>query len=162
MNIKEAYDALLRTLEDIAKKATDTGLTADVRCAVTDFELNELSEDSYSGAVLISGEISIGAEGAEGRIVLECAISIDEDGNVTNDAIAQEVGVMRATVSELCDRLDKTKPIKEAFSELCDSEEGDVELDNPAPVRSNKAYYLTALVALGIAVIAILIKWLVL
>ena len=148
MKTNEAYEALSRTLADIADTAKAKGLIAESKCTVTDRDLVALeNENDYSQlAALIAGEVTVSAEGAEEKIVLECAVSIT-DGCVFDDEMVNEIRVLRDNVNALCGKID-AENVKESFEALCKDEAG--EEDKPEPVRSNKAFYIGALCVVGI------------
>lgn len=148
MNIKEAYEALSRTLCDIESIATKKGLVAESKCTVTDRDLVKIEDEGEYDALaaLIAGEVAVGAEGSEKKILLECAISIT-DGNVFDDEMINEIRILRENVQQLCEKIDESN-VKESFAALCKEEAG--EEDKPAPVRSNKAFYIGSLCVLGI------------
>lgn len=155
MNIKEAYEALERTLCDIASLAKAKGLSAESKCTVTDRELvpveNESDYDSL--AALIAGEITVSAEGLDEKMLLECAVSIT-DGSVFDDEMVNEIRILRENMQTLCDGVDEGN-VTESFALLCKEEAG--EEDKPEPVRSNKSFYIGALCTLGVlALIAII------
>lgn len=145
MNIKEAFEALGATLENIADTARASGLSATTHCILATHDMEELSVDGeVSRAALIAGEITLGADGTEEKMLFECALSIS-DGEVSSDEMAAEIKSVRANVREICDKLDLSLPINEAFASVCDAESPD-EDETPAPARSNKVFYITAAV----------------
>ena len=148
MNIKEAYEALSRTLGDITNIATKKGLIAESKCTVTDRDLIALTDeaDYEQLAALISAEVTVSADGCDEKILLECAVSIS-NGSVFNDEMINEIRILRDNLSALCDKVDEEN-VSESFAALCKEEAG--EEDKPEPVRSNKAFYIGALCVVGI------------
>ena len=115
MNIKEAREALALTLTDIAGGAIEKGLTAQTKCFIADHDLNELSDDNIGSAVLIAGEILVGTEGSEEKLLLECAVCVN-DGEVTSEDMLREVNTLRESMKELCEKLDEKGNAEEAFA----------------------------------------------
>ena len=148
MNIKEAYDALSSTLCDIVNIAKEKGLIAESKCTVTDRDLVTLRDeaDYEQLAALVCGEVTVSANGCDEKIVLECAVSINE-GSVFSDEMVNEIRILRDNLSALCDKIDEEN-VSESFAALCKEESH--EEDKPEPVRSNKAFYIGALCVVGI------------
>ena len=152
MNITEARDALALTLEDISKKVTEKGLTADIKCFIADHDLVELTPDNLTDAALIAGEITVSAPGAEEKLVLECAVSVT-DGDVSSEEMQREVNVMRESMRELCEKLDEASSPEDAFTAVVPEEE------EPAPVHvyDNKRFYIACGVGAAALILLILL-----
>lgn len=152
MTVIEARDALLLALEDISKKAIEKGLTADVKCFIADHDLNELSPDDLSKAALVSGEISVGTEKSEEKLVLECALSIT-DGDISSEEMLREVNVMRCSMTELCEKLDETGSAEEAFTAVAPEE----EIPEAPRTYDNKRFYIACSIGAAALIVLILI-----
>lgn len=108
MNSRVAIEALSATLLDIAKILEDAGLETKTKCAFSDIELAEASEDSPR-ATGLWGEIifSLG----ENAGVLECAVSVYE-GEVSDEEMLSEITSLRAEakrIAELAHSVGKDK-----------------------------------------------------
>lgn len=147
MNVTEAREALALTLTDIAKAAEEKGLSAETKCFIADRDLNELPEDNTSSAVIIAGEILIGANDSEQKLLLECAVSVN-DGEVAPDDMLREVNTLRESMKELCDKLDEKGNAEDAFVAVSPEE----EMPEPPRVYDNKRFYISC----GIGALALL------
>ena len=152
MNIKEAREALALTLTDIAGGAIEKGLTAQTKCFIADHDLNELSDDNIGSAVLIAGEILVGTEGSEQKLLLECAVCVN-DGEVTSEDMLREVNTLRESMKELCEQLDEKGNAEEAFAAVVPEE----ELPEPPRVYDNRRFYIACGVGALVLVALILI-----
>ena len=137
MKINEAREALALTLTDIAKIAEQKELSAETKCFIADRDLNELSDENAASAVLIAGEILVGADDSEEKLLLECAVCVN-DGEVTSEDMLREVNTMRESMRELCEKLDEKGNAKDAFIAVSPEEEAPV----PPRVYDNKNFYI--------------------
>ena len=152
MNINEAREALALTLTDIAGAAIEKGLTAETKCFIADHDLNELSDERIASAVLIAGEILIGEEGSEEKLLLECAVSVN-DGEVTSEDMLREVNTLRESMKDLCDKLDEKGNAKDAFTAVTPEE----EIPEPPRVYDNKRFYIACGVGALVIIALVLI-----
>ena len=152
MNIKEAREALALTLTDIAGAAIEKGLTAETKCFIADHDLNELSDETIASAVLIAGEILIGEDGSEEKLLLECAVSVN-DGEVTSEDMLREVNTLRESMKDLCDKLDEKGNAKDAFTAVTPEE----EIPEPPRVYDNKRFYIACGVGALVIIALVLI-----
>ena len=152
MNINEAREALALTLTDIAKSATDKGLTAETECFIADHDLNRLSDDTLDRAVIIAGEILVGASDSEEKLLLECAVGIN-DGEVAPEDMLREVNTLRGSMKELCERLDEKESATEAFESVVPEE----ELPEQPKVYDNKRFYIACGVGALVLIALVLI-----
>ena len=150
MTVIEAREALTLTLRDIAGGATEKNLTADIRCFIADHDLNALSDDNLAEAALVAGEITIGKDDIEEKLVLECAVSVN-DGEVSSEEMLREVNVMRDSMKELCEKMNESESAADAFNAVVPEEEA------PAPVHvyDNKKFYIAC--GIGAAVLIVLV-----
>lgn len=150
MKINEAREALALTLTDIAKDAEQKGLTAETKCFIADRDLAELSNENTDSAVIIAGEILVGVQGSEQKLLLECAVCIN-DGEVAPEDMLREVNTMRESMKELCEKLDEKGSAEEAFAAVAPEEEP------PAPERvyDNKRFYISC--GIGAVIILVLV-----
>lgn len=137
MNIHEAREALALTLTDIAGQAAAKGLETETKCFVADHDLNELSDENIAAAVLIAGEIVIAAPNSEQKLLLECAVSVN-DGDVTPEDMLREVNTLRESMKDFCDSLDEKGNAEDAFAAVAPEEE---EPEAPR-VYDNKRFYI--------------------
>ncbi len=152
MTVIEARDALSLALEDISKKAVEKGLTADIKCFIADHDLIELTPDDISKAALISGEISVGTEKSEEKLILECALSIT-DGDVSPEEMLREVNVMRDSMNELCEKLDETGNAEDAFTAVSPEE----RIPEVPRTYDNKRFYIACSIGAAALIVLILI-----
>ena len=121
MNARSAIEALSPTLLDIAKILDEAGLDTKTKCAFSDIELADQSEDSPR-ATGLWGEIifSLGDNAA----ALECAVSVYE-GEVSDEEMLSEIASLRAEakrIAELCQAVGRDK-----LFEALDAPDGDGE-----------------------------------
>ncbi len=148
MTIIEAREALTNTFENIKAEAKEKGVIADYKCFASDRDLNE-TDVSDSTAALIAGELTLGADGTDEKVILECAVSIT-DGEVFDDEMLREITAIRESVRELYAKIDEAGSAVAALSEIYkESEESVPEVKT----YDNKKFYIGA----GIAVIIIII-----
>ena len=151
MKITEAKEALCSALNDIAAMASKFELNVNVSCSTANHDLETVSDDSEDAAI-ISGEISVGNNGAEENLIFECALSIT-DGEVSEEEIAREVSTVRGSMTELCEKLDGGMETSEAFTAVLPEEEAPVQ----APAYDNKKFYIYgSIIAAAIVIILIL------
>lgn len=152
MKIIEAKEALISACESLVAEATEKGLVADYRCFAANADLEEV-DDSSSKVRLIAAEMTLGAEGTEKEMLLECALSIS-DGDVAEDEILREVGAMRENLREFYQTIDEMGGVTEALDKIAaDSEE-------PAPevkVYDNRKFYIGASAVALLAIIIVIV-----
>ena len=139
MNILEARDAFLATVNNIAEDAVRVGLGAEVKCYLTDIDLVPVRDDAKNAA-LIAAEISLSANGVEERIIFESAVAI-HDGEVIDSELTAEAAKLRENVKEILDKITSEDGVEDDFRRVCSEEEKEVP---EVPVRSNKMFYIAA------------------
>ena len=152
MNIKEAQEALTLTLEDVAKSAAERGLTATVECFTADRDLNRISDGNTDAAVIIAGEITVGAPDSEEKLLLECAVGIN-NGEVIPEDMLREVDTIRESMKELCETFDEKGNAAEAFAAMLPEEE---EPEQPR-VYDNKRFYIACGIGAVVLIALVLI-----
>ncbi|MBQ9071175.1 MAG: hypothetical protein IJY23_07520 [Clostridia bacterium] len=150
MKITESRVALYGALKDVSGLAEERGITAEVKCFIADHDLCEISEDNLGAAALVSGEITLFAEGSDKKMILECALSIT-DGEVSPDEMLREVTAVRDNMKQILEKLDETKDVEKAFASFEPEEEPVAD----EPKYDNKKFYIYA--GLAVAVILLLV-----
>ncbi len=150
MKINEAYEALSNTFKNIKSEAEEKGITATYKCFTSDRDLIEvdINDDNVS---LIAGEFTLGAEGTEEKIILECAVSIT-DGEIFDDEVIREITAIRESIRELYAKIDETGSAAAALSDIYKEEE---QPQPPAKTYDNKMFYIYG--GLAILVVAIIL-----
>ena len=147
MKVTEAREALIKTIDDAIASLKEKGLEVEKNCFLADRDL--LPTKGEEGASLIVADITVCAPDTDEKVIMECAVSIEE-GEVLNDEIIREITLLRQNIKEITDKIDEVGSAKDAFAILAKEEEPEVA---DAPVASNKSFYIYA----GIAAIVILI-----
>ncbi len=114
MNAKQAREALLPTLEDIARVLTDVGLCAKARVSFSDVDMLD-HEDMMQNSALLYGEILFSANENE-SVALECAVSV-KDGEVADEEFLSEISALRTEAKRIAE-IAKTVGADALFDEL--------------------------------------------
>ncbi len=154
MKITEAREALANTFENIKEEANSKGIITEYKCFTADRDLIEVDINDTSAA-LIAGEITLSAEGTNEKIILECAVCIN-DGNIIDDELVSEITLIRNNIREFYSKIDELGDVVTALESIYKEEEA------PAPEvkrYDNKMFYIIGgIVIAAVAVFMILMK----
>ena len=149
MNVYEARDAFIKTIESIVEPLSVKGLLTDIRCFFSDRDLIEIPDENAEKAAVLAAEIRIVDPKSSEEIAMETAVAI-EDGEILNDEIAREATTLRQSVQEILDALED--PItKSAFDNVLEDEEPEQEY----PTFDNRMYYIIGTIVVIIVIIAV-------
>ncbi len=149
MNVNEAKEALINTVDSILAPLTERGLTVDSRYFFSDRDLIEISEDYTPTAAILACETRVCDPETHEELAFEAAVAID-GGEILNDEIAREAATLRESVRELLAALDEHETVKDAFEAIIPKNDDERET---APAPSNLFYYVGG----GIIVVLIIL-----
>lgn len=152
MKFTEAYEAFSNAINDIKNMLTDSGFDVNFRCYTADRDLNELSEDASNDAALIAAEITVGANGTDKKMILESALSIT-DTEVSPEEIRNEIGLLRKSAKEICDKQNETGDFDQTFKSFETEEEPIPE----GPKYDNKKFYIGGAIAIVALIILVIL-----
>ena len=155
MNVRESREAFLAAVKSIADTALEAGFITEYKCYAADRDLSPVDEDNVSGAAIIAAELSLGAEGVDEKVLLECAISV-MDGECSADEMAEEIALLRNNVKELTDKIAEGANAADTISELFRNQRENEEAPQ-IKTYNNKSFYITAGIAAAVIVLLLLI-----
>ena len=152
MNVYEARDAFVKTVESIIAPLSDKGLVTDVRFFFSDRDLIEIPDENAERAAVLAAEIRIVDPKSHAELAMESAVAI-EGGEILNDEIAREATTLRQSVKEVLDALEGHSA-KDAFDAVMPVEDED---EPERPVFDNRMYYIIGGIAIILIIIAVAI-----
>jgi hypothetical protein len=148
MNVNEAKEAFIKTVDSIIDPLLDKGLVVDTRYFFSDRDLIEIPDADACNAAVLAAEIRIVDMESHAELAMEAAVAI-ENGEILNDEIAREASTLRESVKEILEALE-VHSVKDAFDAVIPHDDED---EPERPAFDNKMYYIIG----GIAILLIII-----
>ena len=162
MEIREAKEALVSSLEDIMSIPAKYGFSVSRKCIYSNSD--DEDSESYEGAECIFGQISVGLPEEEDSVVFSTAVCIfeQEDGSytVSSEELASCVRDLRGEINDFLNSVvaiseEKGITTKEAFAERIAPA---LEVEEPRATGYNTKFYVVASI-IALLVLAALVIW---